>query len=214
MDCGGGAKYRGEQNPWVKGSVCLFIEFELPPFSPPLPSVVQFSKCNMNWTFDIRINFTPPRSVFFRVKAVSFQAIYEDNRHASDRHWSYKIWVPDLIPGAFSNSIAHTVFPSFLGSRFHFVSVDFQDCTDDRRHPTLSSSKVRNRDQIGCRFRRFPIFLYFGALRPHWRTTDRLPCTINYGGDNALAPMGKEGRIGSGSACMSKRTVYLYRATE
>ena len=27
-------KYRGEQNPWVKGSVCFVQEFALPPFSP------------------------------------------------------------------------------------------------------------------------------------------------------------------------------------
>ena len=31
-----------ENNPWVKGSVC--IEFALPPCSPPLPSVVEVSK--------------------------------------------------------------------------------------------------------------------------------------------------------------------------
>ena len=32
--------YSGEQNPWVKGSVWFVLEFALPPFSPPLPSVV------------------------------------------------------------------------------------------------------------------------------------------------------------------------------
>ena len=35
--------YRGEQNPWVKGSVCFVLAFALPPFSPPLPSVVEVS---------------------------------------------------------------------------------------------------------------------------------------------------------------------------
>ena len=38
--------YRAEINPWVKGSVCLFLEFARPPFSPPLPSVEQVSKQN------------------------------------------------------------------------------------------------------------------------------------------------------------------------
>ena len=33
--------YRGEHNPWVKGSVCLVLEFAPPPFSPPLPCVVE-----------------------------------------------------------------------------------------------------------------------------------------------------------------------------
>ena len=36
--------YRDEQNTWVKGSVCLVLEFALPPFSPPLPSVVEVSR--------------------------------------------------------------------------------------------------------------------------------------------------------------------------
>ena len=40
------ALYRGEQNPWVKGSACIVLEFALPPFSPPLPSVVEVSKQN------------------------------------------------------------------------------------------------------------------------------------------------------------------------
>ena len=40
---------RGEQKPWVKGSVCLFIELTLPPFSPPPPSVVEVSKQNNLW---------------------------------------------------------------------------------------------------------------------------------------------------------------------
>ena len=51
--------YRDEQNPWVKGSVCLFIEFALPPFSPPLPSVVEISKQNRHGTVDAMIKFTP-----------------------------------------------------------------------------------------------------------------------------------------------------------
>ena len=38
--------YRGEHNPWVKGLVCLGLEFALPPFSPSLPSVVEVSKQN------------------------------------------------------------------------------------------------------------------------------------------------------------------------
>ena len=49
----------GEINSDVKGSVCLLLEFALPPFSPSLPSVVQFSKHSTHQTFDIRINFTP-----------------------------------------------------------------------------------------------------------------------------------------------------------
>ena len=53
-------KYRGPGKDDVKGSVCYFWKFALPPFSPPLPSVVQFSKHNRHWTFEIRINFTPP----------------------------------------------------------------------------------------------------------------------------------------------------------
>ena len=38
--------YRGAQNPWVKGSVCLVLEFTLPPFSSTLPSVAEVSKQN------------------------------------------------------------------------------------------------------------------------------------------------------------------------
>ena len=38
--------YGGEQNPWVKGSVCSVLKFALPPFSPPLPSVVEVLKQN------------------------------------------------------------------------------------------------------------------------------------------------------------------------
>ena len=40
--------YRGEHIPWVKGSVCYALEFPLPPFSPPLPSVEEVSKQNMH----------------------------------------------------------------------------------------------------------------------------------------------------------------------
>ena len=39
--------YRGEINSDVKGSVCFVLEFALPPFSLPLPSVVQYSKQHM-----------------------------------------------------------------------------------------------------------------------------------------------------------------------
>ena len=35
-------KYRGPGNYDVIGSVCFVLNFALPPFSPPLPSVVQF----------------------------------------------------------------------------------------------------------------------------------------------------------------------------
>ena len=38
--------YRDEQNPWIKGSACFVLEIALPPFSPPLPSVVEVSKQN------------------------------------------------------------------------------------------------------------------------------------------------------------------------
>ena len=34
---------QGRENPWIKGSVCLVLEFALPPFSP-IPSVVEVSK--------------------------------------------------------------------------------------------------------------------------------------------------------------------------
>ena len=37
---------------WVKGSVCLVLEFALPPFSPPLPSVVEVTKQNTHQIFD------------------------------------------------------------------------------------------------------------------------------------------------------------------
>ena len=43
-DVSGLFQYRGELNPWVKGSACLVLEFALPPFSPPPPSVVEVSK--------------------------------------------------------------------------------------------------------------------------------------------------------------------------
>ena len=39
-------QYRGEENRWVKGFVCLILEFALPPFSLPLPSVVEVSLQN------------------------------------------------------------------------------------------------------------------------------------------------------------------------
>ena len=37
----------------VKGSLCFFWKFALPPFSPSLPSVVEISKPNRHRTFDI-----------------------------------------------------------------------------------------------------------------------------------------------------------------
>ena len=37
----------------------ILWKFALPHFSPPLPSVVQFSKPITHSTFDIRINFIP-----------------------------------------------------------------------------------------------------------------------------------------------------------
>ena len=40
------AVYKGELNPWVKSYVCLVLEFALPPFSPPLPSVVEVLRQN------------------------------------------------------------------------------------------------------------------------------------------------------------------------
>ena len=40
--------YRGDINSDFKGSVCLVLEFALPPSSPPLPSVVELSKPNMH----------------------------------------------------------------------------------------------------------------------------------------------------------------------
>ena len=36
--------YRAQGISWVKGSVCFVLKFELPTFSPPLPSGVQISK--------------------------------------------------------------------------------------------------------------------------------------------------------------------------
>jgi len=43
----------------VQWSVWFVFKFTLPPFSTPLPSVVQFSKQNTHWTFDIINNSTP-----------------------------------------------------------------------------------------------------------------------------------------------------------
>ena len=40
--------YRAGAISWVKGFVSFVLKFALPPFSPPLPSVVQFSKQNTN----------------------------------------------------------------------------------------------------------------------------------------------------------------------
>ena len=37
----------------------FFSNYALPPFSPPLPSVVQFPELNRHWTFDIRNTSTP-----------------------------------------------------------------------------------------------------------------------------------------------------------
>ena len=45
--------YRGLGIYDVKGSVCFVLKFALPPFSPPLPSVVEISKQNRHRTFDI-----------------------------------------------------------------------------------------------------------------------------------------------------------------
>ena len=53
--------YRAEIISDVKGSGWFVWKLALPPFSPPLPSVVQISKHNTHWTFDIRNNFTPVR---------------------------------------------------------------------------------------------------------------------------------------------------------
>ena len=45
--------YRGDINYDVKGSVCFALQFAPPPFSPPLPYVVQIPKQNRRRTFDI-----------------------------------------------------------------------------------------------------------------------------------------------------------------
>ena len=49
--------YRGPGKDGVKGSVCIVLKIALPPFSPPLPSVVQFLRQNRYRTFDIVISY-------------------------------------------------------------------------------------------------------------------------------------------------------------
>ena len=51
--------YRGLHVNDVKGYVCFVLEFAHPPFSPPLPSVVEVSKQNRHSTFDTRILCAP-----------------------------------------------------------------------------------------------------------------------------------------------------------
>ena len=53
-----GGTYRGLGIYDVKVSVCFVLKFALPPFSPPLPSVMQFSEQNKHCNFDI-INLAP-----------------------------------------------------------------------------------------------------------------------------------------------------------
>ena len=50
--------YMGPVNRDVKVSVLYFWKFALPPFSPPLPSVVDVSKQNRHQTFDPINNLT------------------------------------------------------------------------------------------------------------------------------------------------------------
>ena len=52
-------KIQGSSISWLKGSVCFVLKFALPPFSPPLSSVMQFFKQNMHGTFDPRNNLIP-----------------------------------------------------------------------------------------------------------------------------------------------------------
>ena len=52
-------KYRAPVKDDVKGSVLYFWKFALPPFSPPLPSVGEFSEQNKHRTFDIILYWSP-----------------------------------------------------------------------------------------------------------------------------------------------------------
>ena len=51
--------YRAPVKDDVKCSVLYFCKFALSPFSPPLPSVVEFSEQNRHWTFDIILYWSP-----------------------------------------------------------------------------------------------------------------------------------------------------------
>ena len=42
-------KYGSEGISWFKGSVCFVLKFALPPFSPPLPSGVQYRAEGISW---------------------------------------------------------------------------------------------------------------------------------------------------------------------
>ena len=94
--------HRGELNPWVKCSVCFVLEFALPPFSPPLPSVAEVSKQNRHWTFDPMINFTPVEAFH------SMSDFSQDTRQGRQRK-------PVFINVIFVGKFPHFVFWQFFG---------------------------------------------------------------------------------------------------